>query len=138
MKINRAFALLVICVAAAAAGAGAGGCKAQPRHSTVSMYSTTQPVHDDRRGRHVELMVRDATTSGLAGTIVGRECRVQFRRDALGMSNASGVAPTDDFRGTTSISGQVAELNDQWLVVQGQGKRYVIPHGAILLIEVQD
>ena len=135
MKLHR---LLIGIAVLAAVGAGAGGCKAQPRHSTVSMYSTTQPVHDDRRGRHVELMVRDATTSGLAGTIVGRECRVQFRRDALGMSNASGVAPTDDFRGTTSVSGQVAELNDQWLVVQGQGKRYVIPHGAILLIEVQD
>ena len=135
MKIDR---LLMTVAIFAAAGAGAGGCKAQPRHSTVSMYSSTQPVHDDRRGRHVELMVRDATTSGLAGTIVGRECRVQFRRDALGMSNATGVAPTEDFRGTTSISGQVAELNDQWLVVQQQGKRYVIPHGSILLIEVQD
>ena len=30
-------------------------------------------------------------------------------------------------------------MNDQWIVVQQQAdRRYVIPHGAILLIDVQD
>jgi hypothetical protein len=117
------------------------GC-AQPKKHTVSMVTTTQPADRDGgaapHGQHVELMVRDATSSGLAGSIVGRPCRVQFRRDALGMSSATGVGPTDNYRGMTSITGTIETLNDQWVVVSNQGRRYVIPHDAILLIDVQE
>ena len=115
------------------------GCRARPRSSDVTVHTTTRPVDREQpRGRHVELMLRDTTTSRLTDSIIGKECRVQFRRDALGMSSNIGVAPTHDYRGLTSINGRVADLNDQWVVVQQQNKRYVIPHGAILLIDVQD
>ena len=115
------------------------GCRADRRSTDVSVYTTTRPAgRDEPRARHVELMVRDSTTSGLGSSIIGKECRVQFRRDALGMSSATGVAPTQDYRGLTSINGRVVDLNDQWVVVQQQNKRYVIPHAAILLIDVQE
>ncbi|MEO6434746.1 MAG: hypothetical protein ABIP55_03155 [Tepidisphaeraceae bacterium] len=115
------------------------GCHAQPRNSSVTMHTTTQPADRDApRARHVELRVRDTTTSGLAGSIIGKGCRVQFRRDALGMAGASGVAPTQDYRGITSVAGRIEDMNDQWIVITANGKRYVIPHGAILLIDVQD
>ena len=125
-------ALLAIAVSA--------GC-AQPRRGAadVTVRSTTQAAdRGEPRGRHVELMVRDATSSGIGSSLVGKQCRVQFRRDALGMSGAGGVGPTQDYRGMTSIAGEVEALNDQWIVVRQQGKRYVIPHGAVLLIDVQE
>ena len=117
----------------------ATGCPARPRSSDVTVHTTTRPVDREQpRGRHVELMLRDATTSRLTDAIIGKECRVQFRRDALGMSSNTGVAPTQDYRGLTSINGRVVDLNDQWVVIQQQNKRYVVPHGAILLIDVQN
>ena len=117
------------------------GCQPNPGPPTdVTMRTTTQPAPAARRepaGRHVELMVRDASDTSLAGSLVGKDCRVQFRRDALGMAGNSPVGPTDNWQGRASLGGRVVELTDQWLVIAGEGdKRYVIPHAAILLIEV--
>jgi hypothetical protein len=131
--------LAAAAVAAVLLTSAAGCARQHARETNVELHSTTQPIErGEPRGRHVELMVRDATSSGLSGLIVGKRCRVQFRRDAIGMSGATGVGPTQDYRGMTSIAGTVEAINDQWIIVREQNKRYVIPHGAILLIDVQE
>jgi len=63
---------------------------------------------------------------------------VQFRRDALGLASNSAVSPTQDWAGRMSLDGKVAALTDQWLVITSQNKRYCIPLGALLMLELQD
>jgi hypothetical protein len=113
------------------------GCRADQKQSHVMVHSTTQSI-DHEPGQQVNLTVRDATASGMAQSLIGRDCRVQFRRDALGMAGASPVGPTQQWNGQTTLKGKIVELNDQWLILSVDSKRYCIPHASILLIEVPD
>src|SRR5687768_4806001 len=128
-----------VLIVTASLAALAAGCAPRARQHSVEIHSTTQAIdRGEPRGRQVELMVRDAASGGIGTSIVGKQCRVQFRRDALGMSSASGVGPTGNYRGMTSIAGTVEALNDRWIVLRQQEKQYIIPHGAVLLIDVQE
>jgi hypothetical protein len=80
------------------------------------------------------------------GPPLGTACKVHFRRDALGGSTELPVSvTTDSYNGAeVSISGKLAQVTDQWIVLtidipehQGGGHReYWIPRQAVLLIQL--
>ena len=86
--------------------------------------------------RRVE--VTSASSTELKQSIVGRKCRVQIRRDALGMAGNTPVVLSGRWANESSVDGTLVEMTDLWLVVQATGKRVVVPHASILVIELQD
>jgi len=112
----------------------AGGC--QPKNGETGSTASSSPTSSREPLRRVEVISRSSPE--LANSVVGRKCRVQIRRDALGMA---GNAP-DGMKGRwateSSIEGTIIEMSDQWLVVQTSGKRIIVPHASILVIELQD
>ena len=74
----------------------------------------------------------------MAASLVGRKCRVQIRRDALGMAGNAPAAMAGRWANETSVDGTILEMSDQWLIVQSPDKRVVVPHASILIIELQD
>ena len=148
--MGRVRTSILLSAAAVALGAGAGGC--QPKAGDVPPAPTTRaaaaagahgdlresrPAGNPREPMHrVEVMSR--SSAQLAESIVGRTCRVQLRRDALGLASNTIVEPTGRWGAAASIEGTILEMTDQWLVVRTSGKRTVIPHASILVIELQD
>ena len=89
--------------------------------------------------RHVDLTVHDRPASSIAASLVGHNCRVQFRRDAMGLTSPSGVTTTDNWAHRMAVKGKVLQLTDQWLVLTGEdGKPDYIPQSVILILEVLD
>src|SRR6187551_2590559 len=95
-------------------GCSASNHRTEPTQVTVHSVAATQPAGGnasasrEHAGRHVELTVRDPSAAGFSASIVGHECRVQFRRDALGLASNSAVSPTQDWAGRMSLDGKVA------------------------------
>jgi hypothetical protein len=110
---------------AGSSGVGVGGSSATSAHA-----ASREPV------RRVEVINRSAAQ--WAESVVGRKCRVQLRRDALGMAANVPDGMNSRWASESTIEGTIAEVTDQWLVLQGTGKRIVVPHASILLIELQD
>jgi hypothetical protein len=80
--------------------------------------------------------VTSTASAELSASLVGKKCRVQIRRDALGMA---GNAPTElagRWARESSVNGTVVEVTDQWLVVDAPDRRVIIPHASVLIIEV--
>ncbi len=71
--------------------------------------------------------------------IVGKYCKIQFRRDALGAAASVPVPPTtDSFNGAnTAIGGNVKRTTGEWVVLESSGSNgeIWIPKSVILLIE---
>ena len=90
--------------------------------------------------RQIEAISPSSSSSaGLAESLVGRPCRVQFRGDALGLASDNPLALTGRWAEGSSLHGTVVEMTDQWLVLRTpQNKRVVIPQARILLIELSD
>jgi hypothetical protein len=110
-----------------------GGCQPkanEPAASATTRASAREPLH------RVEVMSR--SSSQLAESVVGRKCRVQIRRDALGMAGNAPLVQSGRWASETAIDGTIIEMSDQWLVVQAPGKRVVIPYASVLTIELQD
>jgi hypothetical protein len=110
-----------------------GGCqpKSSPGDDAPASHQTSrEPV------RRVEVISR--SSAGIAESVVGRKCRVQIRRDALGMAGNAPAVMAGRWANETSVDGTILELSDQWLIVQATGKRVVVPHASILIIELQD
>lgn len=109
------------------------GC--QPRPAGPSPAPASAPalrVHSEMDG-----------TSNLAGRqseLIGRMCRVQFRRDALGLAGAAPLSPEADSSGGRPVflSGRVHGLDDRWLVLRTARGTVHIPVGMILLIELEE
>lgn len=130
----------------------AAGCQPNNRQGpgrvTMNSSATTRPSSaggggpggaGGAPGQRVELMVRDANAAGMAGSVVGRNCRLQFRRDALGIASNAAIGPTQDWGGRMSIEGKVLDLTDQWIVIAAaQNKRYCVPLMSVLMVEVQE
>ena len=120
--------------------AACGGC--QPKDSGAAPTSAPSTFGD--RGaaesreplRRVEVVSHQSAR--VAETLLGRRCRVQLRRDALGVAGATPVPLAGRWANESSVEGSVVDLSDQWLVVRGAERRIVIPHASILLIELQD
>ena len=129
------------------------GCQPHNRGpSAAGNGATLQPVQPSTQPAIYEIapaaarpasgraeVVRNGSTS-LSQSLVGCDCRVQFRRDALGMAGAAPIGATQEWSGRVAVSGRVLELTDQWLVIQPPetGRRFYIPVGSILLIDVKD
>lgn len=70
---------------------------------------------------------------------LGDNCTVYFRRDAQGMAAPSPSSPlTGNHNGAdTQVSGKLSQVNAEWVVLRGDGKReFHIPKSVILLVEV--
>ena len=67
---------------------------------------------------------------------VGKECVVQFRRDALGTAASLPVAPTTgSINGAqTAIGGKLLMVNSEWVLLNN-GNDLWIPRASILLIQ---
>jgi hypothetical protein len=76
-------------------------------------------------------------SSGSVNPPVGKTCKIQFRRDALGTAATLPVSPlTDSLNGgETSISGTLKSTSEDWLVLDRGGKETWIPKSVVLLIE---
>ncbi|MEA2735124.1 MAG: hypothetical protein QOE14_1575 [Humisphaera sp.] len=86
--------------------------------------------------RRVEVTRRPS--GQLSESLVGRRCRVQIRRDALGLAGNTIPDMTGRWAAMSSVEGTIHELSDDWVIVQETRKRVVVPHSSILLIELQD
>jgi hypothetical protein len=126
------------------------GCHAQNRAADgnsdvlIRTTSTTRPIEAlgaDSSARHVELTVHDATSAGIGQSLIGHQCTVQLRRDALGMAGNSPLGATQQWGGNNrvAVSGKITDMTDQWLVLEpaSSGHQYCIPHASILLIDVE-
>jgi hypothetical protein len=71
------------------------------------------------------------------GTIRGKSCTIQFRRDALGAAAALPVSPlTGSINGAeTSISGTFVRFNDEWIVIESRGNEIWVPRAVVLLLQ---
>jgi hypothetical protein len=107
------------------------GCQPKNGDTTSGAPPTSlQPL------RRVEVISK--SSAELARSVVGRKCRVQIRRDALGMAGNAPAAMSGRWATESSIDGTIIEMSDEWLVVQSIGKRIVVPHASILVVELQD
>jgi hypothetical protein len=72
-------------------------------------------------------------------SLVGRRCRVQFRRDALGMAVSAPLPPTSEGVGgrPAHLDGAITAVSEAWITLSREGVTYNIPHAAILLIETR-
>jgi len=70
---------------------------------------------------------------------VGKVCKVQFKRNALGGGATLPVPPTTDvFNGAAvSLSGTLRAVDRQAVVLDSGTKTYWIPKDCVLLIEVE-
>lgn len=133
------------------------GCRSKNEHGepaqTIVVRDAAGPM--EQRGydsgnpapNRIEVVMTDPNGGGGAGlsplgTLVGRSVKVQFRRDALGLT-ATPNAPiplTSPGQGgrAVSISGAVQSASGGWLVLEREASTYWIPQAAVLLIETSD
>ena len=126
------------CLAIVAVGMLIGGCQPKPQPATgpklaeASLRDSSlrpEPTH------RVEVMTRP--NYEVAASLVGKKVRVQIRRDALGMAGNVPVGAESRWSSETSVSGTVAEVTDQWIVVDvPPSRRMLIPQASILMIEM--
>jgi hypothetical protein len=66
----------------------------------------------------------------------GKECSVQFRRDALGAGGDLPISPeTDSLNGATvSLHGTIRSADGDWICIERKGTEIWIPKANILLI----
>jgi hypothetical protein len=86
--------------------------------------------------------VTDPRTGEAAGPsplapLVGRNVKVQFRRDALGVAAGAPISPTAQGPGGRAVHlvGTVRSVTGGWLVLERERNTYWIPHSTILVIE---
>jgi hypothetical protein len=136
----RKISLLVAFILLAAV---AGGCQPKQVEDPAGAASSTRPAittaaRPDSREPLRRVEVVSQQSARVAGSMLGRKCRVQLRRDALGMAGNMPTQLTGRWANEATVEGSVLELTDQWLIVQASDRRVVIPHASILLIELQD
>ena len=81
----------------------------------------------------------DGSPSPLAA-LVGRNVKVQFRRDALGVAATAPIPPTGQGPGgrLVSINGTVRSTSGGWLVLERDKNIYYVSLASVLLIEQSD
>ncbi|HSI37331.1 MAG: hypothetical protein ACAI43_20145 [Phycisphaerae bacterium] len=74
----------------------------------------------------------DPAAADKGGLAPGEKCTVFLRGDAVGQAtNYVGSA-----RNTPSVTGAIASVSDQWVVVDTDKTRVHLPRASVLLIEV--
>ena len=78
-----------------------------------------------------------ATAADSATPPAGKQCTIQFRRDALGTAASLPVSPlTGGINGAdTSISGKLKSTHGEWLVLDHGGQEIWVPKATVLLIQ---
>lgn len=69
----------------------------------------------------------------------GKQCTIQFRRDALGAARDLPVSPTTgSINGAeVSVSGKFVAMDQEWVVInQGSGREIWVPRNMVLAIMV--
>jgi hypothetical protein len=68
---------------------------------------------------------------------LGKNCTVQFRRDALGAASTNPVPPlTGSFNGAeTAIGGKLKNVTSEWIVIERAGSELWIPRRSVLLLQ---
>jgi|SRR5439155_17871208 len=81
----------------------------------------------------------DRANAAAGGTMRGRKCTIQFRRDALGAAAALPVGPmTDGINGAqTSISAIFKNFIEDWIVLDYGGKEVWVQKPVVLLIRFE-
>jgi hypothetical protein len=79
----------------------------------------------------------DSNSTPMRTPPVGKQCTIQFRRDALGAGADMPVPPmTDNINGAdTSISGTLKSSTGEWIVLDRNGSEVWVPKTAVLLIK---
>lgn len=81
--------------------------------------------------------VGEAAGSTVIGAKFGKQCTVQFRRDALGAASPCPVPPlTNSLNGAeTSVSGTLTRADDDWIVIdRGTNGELLIAKSSVLLL----
>ncbi len=75
-----------------------------------------------------------------AGELVGKKCRLQFRRDALGLNAPGVLEPTAISSGGKAVSlvGVVDQISDGWVVMRVNKQMYWVPTAQILLLQLAE
>jgi hypothetical protein len=131
---------VLLAIAVALVTTATGGCQPKdPDGASTRPAFAAAPERDQRDPRAPMHRVEVTSTSAqLADSIVGRKCRVQIRRDALGLASSTVADMSGRWASVASVDGTILEMTDQWIVVQATGKRVVVPHASVLVIELQD
>lgn len=102
-------------------------------------FDTGEP-HDPER---IDVVVAGPRAAGRAtplSSLVGKSCKVQFRRDALGLAAPAPIPPTGRGPGgrAVSIEGTVRSISGAWIELERDGQTYWVAQSSILLIEVPE
>ena len=113
------------------------------RDATSSMPDSSGYDTGDRDPRRIDVVVSDPRGGGgsaALGALVGRNVRVQFRRDMLGVAAPAPIPPTGQGPGgrAVNVSGSVRSVPSGWLVLERDNRTVWVPLASILLIEVTD
>jgi hypothetical protein len=106
---------------------------------TREVHYRDEPVSSAGGGPAGGFTAGPALVGGAAPSqIVGRACRVNFRRDALGMAGQGPIEPgaTSFARKPMYLEGTVEQASDTWLVLRQAGSTLWIPTSAILSIDL--
>jgi hypothetical protein len=67
---------------------------------------------------------------------LGKACKVQIKRDLLGVHGSSAIGPTIE-RGDVLVDGTLVDVTSEWVIVsKGEAKEVWIPRDVVLLIDV--
>jgi hypothetical protein len=72
---------------------------------------------------------------------LGQNCTVQLRRNLLGAASDKPISPTvaaSPGIAEYAVSGKLSTVHDEWVVIEGQNRKFYIPQETILLIEIQN
>lgn len=78
-----------------------------------------------------------ATAADFGNPPLGKQCTIQFRRDALGAAASLPVSPlTGNINGAdTTISGTLKSTRGEWIVLDRGGQEIWVSKAAVLLIQ---
>jgi hypothetical protein len=144
MRISlRSLVFVVAC------GAMTSGCRRDVEHTIVVRHAppsgdaAAYDAGEAREPDRIDVVVagpRGAAAASPLSSLIGQRCKVQFRRDALGLAAAAPVPPTGQGPGgrAVSIEGTIRSVTGAWIVLERDGRTYWVAQSAVLLIEVAD
>lgn len=97
----------------------------------------TQPVEQPATQAAAPAAPRVQPLASSAQPPTGRPCRVQFRRDALGLAAPMplGLTTVSPASRVAQMDGTIDQVSDDWLVLRADGRLWWIPRDVILAVE---
>ena len=140
----RGMLFLIMCVPASFAI----GCQNKDMNRGAESAATVRPAEvvepiavgagDSAPPREHPPHSTEATT--LYGPPLGRPCRVQLRRDTMGVAAPAAIGVLGETLPgkAVQLTGTIDRLTPEWLVLRAEGRNYWIPREMVLLIEFVD